>query len=217
MKQERAVRTRQSLIRAAAEAFERHGYVQAKLAEISASAGVSPGALHFHFANKAAVASTVEATAAVTLRRTATDAQQPGMNALQRLTRISYALAERIREDVVARAGFQLSCQSPHRTGLDLRQEWQSCVRQLLAEAAEERLLTDEAVQQDMVTTIVGATTGFESLGRVEPDWLSPATINRFWRLVLPRMATAEALAAVHAGPGPASSPHQTFERAAAR
>lgn len=69
MKQERAVHTRQSLIRSAAEAFERHGYVRTSLAEISSSAGVSTGALHFHFENKAAIASTVEATAAVLLRR----------------------------------------------------------------------------------------------------------------------------------------------------
>lgn len=55
-KQDRAVRTRLALIRSAAEQFEARGYVRASLAEISAGAGVSSGALHFHFANKAAVA-----------------------------------------------------------------------------------------------------------------------------------------------------------------
>ncbi|MFD6492381.1 TetR family transcriptional regulator, partial [Streptomyces sp. NPDC060188] len=53
MKQQRAVRTRDALIRSAAETFESRGYVQAKLAEISSRAGVSAGALHFHFPNKA--------------------------------------------------------------------------------------------------------------------------------------------------------------------
>ncbi|MEU5979082.1 ScbR family autoregulator-binding transcription factor [Streptomyces sp. NPDC047315] len=203
MKQERAVRTRQSLIRAAAEAFERHGYVQAKLSEISASAGVTPGALHFHFPTKAAVASTVEATAATALRRAATEAQEPGMNALQRLTSITYALGRRMREDVVARAGYQLNCRSPHGAGLDLCQEWQSCVERLVAEAAEEGLLADGVTEEDMVATVVGATTGFESLARTEPDWLSPATLTRFWRLIMPRLAASEAAHCANAGPAP--------------
>ncbi|MFE6134365.1 TetR family transcriptional regulator, partial [Streptomyces sp. NPDC056437] len=59
--QERAVRTRRALVHSAAEAFQQHGYVQARLAQISADAGVSPGALHFHFENKAALARAVQA------------------------------------------------------------------------------------------------------------------------------------------------------------
>ncbi|NUK02261.1 TetR family transcriptional regulator [Streptomyces lunaelactis] len=199
-KQERAVRTRHSLIRSAAEAFQRHGYVQAKLAEISSSAGVSPGALHFHFENKAAVASTVEATAGVTLRRAARLAQHPGMNALQRLTNASHALADHLRRDVVARAGFQLSCDAARRTGLNLRQEWQGCVQQLLAEAADENLLAPHVAQSDMVTAIVAATTGFETLGRDNPEWLSHRSLTGFWRIVLPCLATAEALAGLEPG-----------------
>ncbi|MCT7352794.1 TetR/AcrR family transcriptional regulator [Streptomyces sp. 15-116A] len=195
MKQERAVRTRQALIHAAAEAFERNGYVQAKLSDISARAGVSAGALHFHFTSKAAVAATVMEAAADGLRRAAHNAQRPDMNALQRLTATTYALAELIRTDVVARAGFRLSCESPHRTSLDLLGEWEGCVQQLLAEADRERLLADGVRRQDMVTAIVGATTGFEALARRQPDWLLPVTLRRFWRLLLPRLTTPETLA----------------------
>jgi AcrR family transcriptional regulator len=197
MKQERAVRTRQALIHAAAEAFERNGYVQSKLADISSGAGVSAGALHFHFANKAAVAATVEATAAVSLRRAAQTAQRPGMNALQRLTATTYALAELIRTDVVVRAGFRLSRDSPHGSELDLVREWEICVQQLLAEAGRERLLAHGVAQQEMADVIVGATTGFETLGRRQPKWLQPGTLHRFWRLLLPRLTTAETLAAL--------------------
>ncbi|CAL9674818.1 A-factor receptor protein (plasmid) [Streptomyces sp. enrichment culture] len=227
MKQERAVRTRQALIHAAAEAFERNGYVQARLADISSSAGVSPGALHFHFANKAAVAEAVETAAAVSLRRAAQDVQHPGMNALQRLTGVTYALAELIRTDVVARAGFRLSCDAPHRPALDLVREWEDCVRRLLAEADRERLLADGVTQQDAADVVIGATTGFEALARRQPEWLQPGTLRRFWRLLLPRLTTVEALAvllradsAVGAGgheggdrpaPGTAAPPSSVF------
>ncbi|GAA2421694.1 ScbR family autoregulator-binding transcription factor [Streptomyces mauvecolor] len=197
MKQERAVRTRHSLIRSAAEAFERHGYVQAKLADISASAGVSLGALHFHFENKAALATTVETTAAVSLRRAAWIAQRPGMNALQRLTDTSHALVDQLHKDVVSRAGFQLSGEAAHPGNVNLRQEWQACVQQLLSEACDERLLAGHMEQHDMVAAIVAATTGFELLGRKDPQWVSHRSLSGFWRLVMPCLATPAALVEV--------------------
>ena len=67
-KQERAVRTREKLIRSAAEVFDREGYAVASITTISARAGVSNGALHFHFASKAALAEAVAEAAALRLR-----------------------------------------------------------------------------------------------------------------------------------------------------
>ena len=54
VKQERALRTREALIESAAEVFDREGFSVASLTAISSRAGVSNGALHFHFASKAA-------------------------------------------------------------------------------------------------------------------------------------------------------------------
>lgn len=197
MKQERAVRTRQALIRSAAEAFEGHGYVQASLADISSGAGVTAGALHFHFETKAALASVVEARAAATLRHAARAAQLPGMNALQRLTSVSQALAERFRNDIVVSAGFHLSCETPERSGLDLRGEWFDCIQRLLAKADNEDLLLDGLSKLDIATCIAAATAGFEALGRTEPSWLSSTSLARFWRVVLPCLASAEVVATV--------------------
>ncbi|MDF3291395.1 ScbR family autoregulator-binding transcription factor [Streptomyces silvisoli] len=188
-KQERAARTRQGLIRAAAQAFAQRGYVQARLTDISASAGVSPGALHFHFENKAALAAAVEAEASAALRGVVRDVYHGRQLALQTLTDATHALAELLREDVVARSGFQLGCQRALGTELSLRQEWQGCVQHLLALAASEGTLAEGVAQQDMVTTIVGATIGFEVLGRDNPEWLSRQTITGFWRAMQPRLA----------------------------
>ncbi|MFE0105074.1 ScbR family autoregulator-binding transcription factor [Streptomyces sp. NPDC059009] len=206
LKQDRAVRTRRSLVHSAAEAFERYGYAQARLTDISSSAGVSPGALHFHFENKAAVAATVEATAAESLRRSAWTAQPPGINPLQRLTNASHALADRLRRDVVARAGFRLSGDASYGPGLNLRKEWEGCVHRLLDEAAGQDLLAEGVDRPDMVATIVAATTGFEVLGRRNKEWLAPEAITSFWRLMLPCLASAEALRTLDPGlpqPGP--------------
>ncbi|MFD3779347.1 TetR family transcriptional regulator [Streptomyces sp. NPDC058612] len=66
-KQERAARTRESLVRAAAEVFAEQGFVTASIAVISRRAGVSAGGLHFHFESKTALAQAVEDRAAEAL------------------------------------------------------------------------------------------------------------------------------------------------------
>ncbi|MFD7168262.1 ScbR family autoregulator-binding transcription factor [Streptomyces violascens] len=196
LKQERAVRTLRSLVHSAAKLFLRHGYAQAKLAEISADAGVSTGALHFHFESKAALASAVQVAAAASLREAVRTASRlPGVNALQSLTDASHALADTLRRDVVARAGLQLSCDTTCPTEWDMCQEWQESVRQLLARAAHENLLAEDAIRHDAATSIVAATTGMELLARSDAEWLAHATLTRFWELMLPSLATPEALA----------------------
>ncbi|MFD7349969.1 TetR family transcriptional regulator, partial [Streptomyces sp. NPDC059876] len=73
VKQDRAARTRQSLIRAGAEVYAREGFAPASLSVISRRAGVGNGALHFHFhfhfASKRALARAVGDEAARTVRR----------------------------------------------------------------------------------------------------------------------------------------------------
>lgn len=70
-KQERAARTRRALILSAAEVFDQEGFAPASLTMISSRAGVSNGALHFHFANKNAVAEAVQGEALSVLRQIA--------------------------------------------------------------------------------------------------------------------------------------------------
>ncbi|MFE3070387.1 ScbR family autoregulator-binding transcription factor [Streptomyces sp. NPDC059247] len=214
-RQERAALTREALIRAAAAEFERQGYASATLSAISAEAGVSPGALHFHFENKAAVAAAVEHEASALLRRTARSVYGQRSNALQNLTDTSHALARLLREDVVVRAGFRLSCAQNGRTDLNLRQEWHSCVRQRLAEAADEGLLTpDTGRQRDLARTVVAATVGLETLCGDNGAWLSAETVTGLWRALLPLLADPRALTgldpsgtpAAHA-PAPAPAP----------
>ncbi|MFF8836918.1 ScbR family autoregulator-binding transcription factor [Streptomyces sp. NPDC015130] len=204
-KQERGTRTRDALIRSAAGEFDLRGFAQATLSAISVGAGVSPGALHFHFENKAAVAEAVEDAACTTLRRTARIAYRHRSDALQNLVDTTHALAGLFREDIVVRAGFRLSCANDCRTELNLRQEWQSCVQQRLAEAADEGLLATGGLRQvDLARTIVAATIGLVTLSQDSGEWLSPHAVTGLWRTLLPTMTTPEALAALEPAGTPA-------------
>ncbi|MEV5377794.1 ScbR family autoregulator-binding transcription factor [Streptomyces nondiastaticus] len=194
-KQERAMNTRHALIRSAAQAFDQHGYTRAKLAGISAGAGVSTGALHFHFDTKAAMAAAVETEAARILHAVARRVHRRSPCALQALVDTSHAFAQQLCWDVVVRAGFHLNSRTSHAAGTDLLQEWLECVRRYLTRAAKEGTILAGASAEDMTATIIGATIGFEGLARRDREWLSRATLSSLWRALLPRLATPETLA----------------------
>ncbi|WP_030680289.1 ScbR family autoregulator-binding transcription factor [Streptomyces cellulosae] len=196
-KQERGIRTRLALIRSAAQVFEQRGYAQTHLAEISSQAGVSTGALHFHFRNKAAVADAVEAEAVASLHHAARTAGQRPVNALQTLTDVSHAFAFLLRQDVVVRAGLQLACDTGRRPGLKVHQTWAECVRRLLVQAGDEGSLADDVSVHDLTAAVVGATTGFLSMRRESEEWLTHRSLTGFWRLLLPRVATPQVLASL--------------------
>src|ERR1700760_667721 len=59
VKQERAERTRETIIRAAASIFERDGFAAAPLSGITRRATVTKGALYFHFSSKRELAQAV--------------------------------------------------------------------------------------------------------------------------------------------------------------
>ncbi|MET9608666.1 ScbR family autoregulator-binding transcription factor [Streptomyces sp. NPDC006512] len=186
MKQERAVRTRRALVESAAAVFGQRGYADATLSMISAGAGVSPGALHFHFENKAAVGAAVEAAAARALRAVAREVYAERTSALQALADSTQALARVLLYDVVARTGLQLAREPAYVSASALLGEWHAYVRRLLTEARAEGALAAGLSDRGVVSTVVAATYGFAVLGRDDPQWLSRRTLADFWRVVMP-------------------------------
>ncbi|MER5996693.1 ScbR family autoregulator-binding transcription factor [Streptomyces viridosporus] len=195
VKQERAVRTRQSLVRAAAEVFAQEGFVSASLTEISKRAGVSNGALHFHFESKLTLARAVENEAARIVRTIAEPADDTEPDALQRLVDVTHDVMGRLVKDVVIRAGFELSGQPAAHDGvMDLRTQWCGWVEQVCHEAEREGSLAEGVSAADTAVTVAGATVGFVLLGADDRTWVSQDTLVRFWDLVLPRIASPAAL-----------------------
>ncbi|KOU20007.1 hypothetical protein ADK52_27525 [Streptomyces sp. WM6372] len=209
VKQERAARTRETLIRSAAETFDRDGFSVASLTAISSLAGVSNGALHFHFPSKAALANAVEEAALTRLLaltgevRAEGDAERDvlpaGGSRVQLLVDVTHGLAEALRTDPVLRAGFALSGELSRPRPGDLRERWRRWVEGTLRRAEAEGELRPEAAAGDVVTAVVAATVGFEVLAVRDGAWLSAATVTRFWRLLLPTLVPADRLAGFEA------------------
>ncbi|OEJ36274.1 ScbR family autoregulator-binding transcription factor [Streptomyces agglomeratus] len=196
VKQERAARTRETLIRSAAEVFNREGYSTASVTTISSVAGVSNGALHYHFANKAALADAVEEAALDTLLAVTrgTPPARAGRH-VQRVVDATHGLAGALRTDPVLRAGFSLSGEPSRRGGGGLRERWGVWVEQTLEEAEAAGELNSATAAHDVVTAVVAATVGFEALGGRDAGWLAASTITRFWRVLLPTLIPADRLA----------------------
>lgn len=200
VKQERAARTRETLIRSAAEVFDRDGFSAASLTAISSRAGVSNGALHFHFASKAVLVDVVEEAALTRLLAVTNGALSFGASRMQALVDVTHALAEALRGDVVLRVGFALSGETSRSPRMDLRQRWRCWVEETLKQAEAEGELRRGTAVQDAVTAVVAATVGFEVLGGRDSTWLSASTVTRFWRLLLPTLVPAAGLAVIEAG-----------------
>ncbi|MFK0049467.1 ScbR family autoregulator-binding transcription factor [Streptomyces sp. NPDC090741] len=207
VKQERAARTRETLIRSAAETFDRDGFSVASLTAISSLAGVSNGALHFHFPSKAALANAVEEAALTRLLALTGNARvdveggvlPAGEGRVQLLVDVTHGLAGALRADPVLRAGFALSGELSRPRPGDLRERWRRWVEETLRQAEAEGELRPEAAAGDVVTAVVAATVGFEVLAVRDGAWLSAATVTRFWRLLLPTLVPADRLAGFEA------------------
>ncbi|MEU3838461.1 ScbR family autoregulator-binding transcription factor [Streptomyces sp. NPDC028635] len=196
VKQVRAARTRHTLLVAAAEVFADQGYTLATLPAISRRAGVSAGALHFHFPSKEALALAVETTAAASVEQLAERCRAGDRTLLQSLVDTTSGMLLALTDDPVVRAGFALSGDPSRKNGTELWRWWHDRVRALVLEARRAGELAP-AVPVDVATTaIVAATVGFEALGAADPGWLSAERLAQFWDLLLPRLAVS----ADHAG-----------------
>ncbi|WP_245881564.1 ScbR family autoregulator-binding transcription factor, partial [Streptomyces milbemycinicus] len=106
--QERAEQTRRTLLEAAASLFDERGYAGTSISDIAARSGHTSGAIYFHYASKEKLALAVVEGHFATWpplieQYTATDTP-----ALERLVRLSFAVARAFRDDIVVRAGARL-------------------------------------------------------------------------------------------------------------
>ncbi|MFI5802006.1 ScbR family autoregulator-binding transcription factor [Streptomyces sp. NPDC051561] len=107
--QSRSERSRRALLRAGAQIINRDGYAQANLGRIAGAAGMSKGALYFHFASKQGLAEAVQEHGRAVLREFAEALGSGGGSPVQALIDLTHWLARTLHEDEVVRAGFRLT------------------------------------------------------------------------------------------------------------
>lgn len=107
--QSRSLNTRRQLLSCAGEVFARRGYENTSLSEVADAAGVTTGALYFHFrSGKREIAlALVNEQHEISIER-AGEIMQRGYSAIDTLTHMSASLGVDILTDPVIRAGISL-------------------------------------------------------------------------------------------------------------
>ncbi|MFB7904956.1 ScbR family autoregulator-binding transcription factor [Kitasatospora sp. NPDC056076] len=193
VKQERAGRTRRAVLLAAADTFAGAGFEAASLVDISRRAGVSKGALYFHFVSKQALADGVRAAAGREIGAAALRALRTEDRAVQALIDFSHELARLLREDVVVRAGVRLGRQGlrPADGCAGPGTAWRSlaAVVQRLLERAERagelRPGADRRACAELLTAVVA---GQVLLAAEEPGRPAPEAVRQLWAAALPAL-----------------------------
>ncbi|PWG14650.1 TetR/AcrR family transcriptional regulator [Streptomyces sp. V2] len=109
MRQQRAVRTRRTLVDAAAEVFDRDGYEGASLTRVAQAADTSLGALTFHFASKEDLARTVGEQGVGRTRAALMDLPAHPASSMSWLASFTLALTGLLDHDPTVRAAARLT------------------------------------------------------------------------------------------------------------
>lgn len=109
--QERARRTRRAILLAAAECFAEVGYAAATTSEIAARAGVTKGALAFHFPAKAAIAAAIVEECYERWPSLVAEALPEHDRVLDLMGTVFAQIAVQIREDPIVRATVRLQAE----------------------------------------------------------------------------------------------------------
>lgn len=196
--QDRALRTRQAILHAAAKVFEEQGYQAATIAEILAEAKVTKGALYFHFQSKEdLVEGVLRAQDALLLVP-----ERPSK--VQELADTVLLQAYRLKTDQMVRAGARLTLDQrvseSRRTGPFLR--WIHVCEELLHGARLQGELLPHVVPCDTAAMLVGAFAGVQSMSLTLSGYedLMPRVVTLL-RHVLPSLAISSVLAAVELSP----------------
>ena len=166
-KQDRAIRTRQSILAAAARVFEERGYQSATIADILTAAGVTKGALYFHFASKDQLAQGV--LAEQDQRFVIPDRACK----LQEVADVVLLHAYRLQNDPMVRAGVRLTmdqrAEGLDRSGPFLR--WSAVIQQHLEKGQTQGELLPHVVPSVTADIVVSTFAGVQSMSQAVSDY----------------------------------------------
>ncbi|MFJ9153530.1 ScbR family autoregulator-binding transcription factor [Streptomyces sp. NPDC102270] len=163
----RAEQTRATIVKAAAELFDRHGYESASLRDIVTRANVTKGAMYFHFATKEDLAHAVMDLQHNCLSRALADIDRSGYSSLEALIRGTFEMAGQTGRCSVARAGLRLAMSGValSRPLPDPVDDWMENVAERLAAARREADLDADVEVESAARALVYFLVGSRAAG----------------------------------------------------
>ncbi len=190
VKQERAERTRAALIQAAAEVFAELGFAGASVMKIADRAGVTLGAVYFHFRSKEELAREIVAGQPALVVPA-----QPSQG-LQRVVDVTLTWAYQLVDDPMLQAGARLVWEQEHFVPSEenSHQQWAGILLADLRTAQRRREVRAGTDIEALARLLVNACTGAQMHSYVESGRTDlPQRIEEMWRLLLSTVATPSA------------------------
>ena len=185
VRQERAEVTRSAILDGAARAFDAEGYHGTSLGDIVKEAGVTKGALYFHFGSKEELAQALVDEQFSALE-SVTDTGRPGV---QTVIDIVHTMARLLVVDVRVRAGIRLVIDQSSKTGLvsEPYTRWIELFRECLVQAQQRGDVKADLDPGRVARLIVGSWTGLQLSSQVlsgRADLTEETTL--MWEMLLP-------------------------------
>jgi AcrR family transcriptional regulator len=184
-RQERAERTRNAILDAAAAVFDEHGFNGASLSDILAKAGVTKGALYFHFASKEDLAHALVSEQFIVDRTLPAEAP----TGIQAAIDLCHDIANSLRTNVRVRASIRLVIE----TGTfadpapDAYTGWIEIVRGYLVAAKERGDLKADLDPDVIARWVVASFTGIQISSQVLSGREDiHERVTEMWRIALP-------------------------------
>ena len=197
-KQERAIQTRAAILRAAAEVFDELGYAGASITKILNRAGVTQGAMYFHFKSKEALAE------AVMTAQPETIVPKLVSEGLQRLVDITMIWSHQLRADPLIRAGVRLTTEQGTFGVNDATPytEWAQIMTDCLEVAQAKGELQAGVDPREVADFVVAACTGMQLYSEAVNgrEDLAERAVS-LWRLLLPGIAVPAVVARTQVRP----------------
>ncbi|WP_410537948.1 ScbR family autoregulator-binding transcription factor [Streptomyces sp. KL2] len=196
--QERGIRTRREVLEAAAEVFAERGYAATTISEILSRAGVTKGALYFHFASKEELLRGV-------LEEQFTEKDiVPRESKLQEWVDVGMALAYRLPREPLLRAGARLMSDPKLQElfGRGPQVSWVGLTHRLLAQAGERGELLPHVVPEETAQFVVNAWNGVQLGSQIAANWADlEKQVSVLFRHVLPAVAVPGVLPRIDTAP----------------
>ena len=199
-RQQRAEESRRKLLMAAAEVFDERGFALATLAEIHNRAGLTKGALYFHFSSKEDLAMAVVAEEGTWFQEV--DVSGPPM---QVVIDLSHGFARALLQDVRIRASTRLVLEHTY-VGPDgaSHRAWAERLAELMAQAQQVGDFRPELDPGAVAELIVGSFFGIQTLSQLFTNRADlEARVTLMWQAMLPGLVPASRLARFAPGGSP--------------
>ncbi|MFI5808799.1 ScbR family autoregulator-binding transcription factor [Streptomyces sp. NPDC051561] len=186
--QERAVRTRRALVRAAASEFDRYGYDGTSMLKVSRAAGITTGALTFHFSTKSELADAVQDYGRMALRTIIEQVTATSAPPLDQLVDLTLQVARLLEEDPAVRSAARLTREHSG-TAPAWSTTWLPTVHELLHQAQRAGHLHTEVHATTLASLASHLLTGTEVHARAAVESNRPSTavvqLQQIWKIAL--------------------------------